>query len=206
MIARHVLLRLALLPVLFLAGCADDTPHWPPLAADDVILAFGDSLTRGTGAAADASYPVVLAELSGHAVVNEGVPGELSAAGLARLGGVLERVRPALVVLCHGGNDMLRKLSQDAARDNLAAMIALAREHGARVLLLGVPAPGLWLSTAEFYREVATSTRTPLLDDALADILGQAALKADPVHPNAAGYHELAGRIAARLRELGALP
>lgn len=206
MSVRRVFAGFVVLAVALLAGCGEDAPRWPQLGGDDVILAFGDSLTRGTGAAAEASYPAVLAELSGHVVVNEGVPGEVSAAGLARLGGVLERVRPALVLLCHGGNDMLRKLGRDAARDNLVAMVALAHEHGARVLLLGVPAPGLWLSTAEFYRDVATATQTPLLDDALADILGQAALKSDPVHPNAAGYRELATRVAARLRELGALP
>ncbi|MCB1747897.1 MAG: arylesterase [Gammaproteobacteria bacterium] len=192
--------------LLALAACSDDEPAWPPLAADAVILAYGDSLTHGTGAAADASYPAVLAAISGHRVVNAGVPGEVSAAGLARLGGVLERVRPALVILCHGGNDMLRKLNREAAAANLEAMIALARQHGARVLLLGVPAPGLLLSTAGFYHEVAAHTGAPLLDEALADILGQAALKADPVHPNAAGYRELADRIAARLRRLGALP
>ncbi len=198
--------RLALAACLaLLVACGDDGPGLPPLAADAVILAFGDSLTRGTGARPEQSYPAVLAELSGRKVVNAGIPGEVSADGLARLGEVLDRVAPQLLILCHGGNDMLRKKNLAQTRSNLEAMIAQARARGVAVLLLGVPRPGIWLSTAELYADAAGATATPLEADAIASILGDAALKADPIHPNAAGYRRLAGAVHARLVELGAL-
>ena len=100
---------------------------------------------------------------------------------------------------------MLRKKNLDVARDNIARMIGMARERGIPVVLLGVPTPGIFLSTAEFHLEVAEQTSTPILADAFATILSDAGLKSDAVHPNAAGYRQLAAEIAAWLAELGAL-
>ena len=134
------LILYGLLPALIvLGGCSGEDLSLPRLDADAVILAFGNSLTRGTGANAENSYPALLANLIGREVVNAGLPGELSAAGLARLGGVLDAVKPKLIILCHGANDMLRKKGLNLARDNLEQMILMARERGISVLLLGVP-------------------------------------------------------------------
>ena len=100
---------------------------------------------------------------------------------------------------------MLRKKGLSLTRGNLEHMILLARERDISVLLLGVPKPGLWLSPAEFYVELAEALSVPIEADALADILGDNGLKADAVHPNAAGYRDLAHRIRDKLQALGAL-
>ncbi|MCP5146073.1 MAG: arylesterase [Gammaproteobacteria bacterium] len=198
-----------LLLVIFLAlmsGCGGDTPRLPRLATDAVLLAFGDSLTFGTGASGERSYPAVLATLIEHEVVRSGVPGELSRAGLARLPEVLDRVHPAVLLLCHGGNDLLRKQPVQQLRENLAAMIAAARERSVAVVLIGVPQPTVFnLQTADVYRQVATAADVPLVEDALADILGDQSLKSDTVHPNARGYEKLAQAVADLLKEAGAL-
>ncbi len=191
--------------ILTLAACGEPPPQLSPLPRDAVILAFGDSLTRGTGADNDTSYPAVLETLTGHTVINAGIPGELSGAGLNRLPGVLQATNPQLLILCHGGNDMLRKRSHEQLAANLREMIALARQRGVEVMLVGVPRPGLLLGTADLYHDIARSMRVPLEADVLADILGDAGLKSDPIHPNAAGYRVLAEAVHALLRATAAL-
>jgi acyl-CoA thioesterase-1 len=191
--------------VLAIAGCGGSTVKLPKLAGDAVVLAFGDSLTFGTGTTPDKSYPAALERKIGRKVIAAGIPGEVSAAGLARLPGVLDEVKPRLLILCHGGNDMLRKMSTKQAADNIRAMVALARSRGMEVMLLGVPSPGLFLSTADHYDEIARELKLPYEGKAIANILSDSALKADTIHPNAEGYQRLADAVADVLKKSGAL-
>ena len=123
--------------VFLLAGCGDKTPKLNKLSSNAVVVAFGDSLTYGTGAKDHQTYPAQLRNLTGLDVVNEGIPGELSAEGRKRLPGVLDEHKPELLILCHGGNDMLRKRSIKKLTENLTAMISEARERGIQVVLIG---------------------------------------------------------------------
>ena len=141
-----VFLLLTIIASAFLMACSSGA-KLPRLAGDAVILAFGDSLTFGTGATLTESYPAILERLVGRRVVNSGVPGEVTGEGLSRLPEVLEREKPALLILCHGGNDLLRRLDQQQTANNLRAMIRLARERGVAVVIIAVPSPGIALVT-----------------------------------------------------------
>ena len=188
-----------------LLACSRDTPRLRPLPSDGVILAFGDSLTRGTGAEPGEGYPELLARLSGRCVVNAGVPGEVSAEGVARLERVLAEIRPSLVLLCHGGNDLLRRVDRAVTEEHLRSMLRLVREAGAEAVLLGVPAPTVFLDPPDFYEDLAREYGVPYDGEALPRVLGDPALKADPIHPNAEGYRRLAEAVFALLRRAGAL-
>ena len=59
-----------------LAGCGKRRPRLPRVESGQTILAFGDSLTFGTGAQPGEAYPAVLEKLIGRKVVSEGIPGE----------------------------------------------------------------------------------------------------------------------------------
>jgi acyl-CoA thioesterase-1 len=201
---KHLAYSIFALLLLLLPACSS-TPKLQPLAPDAVILAFGDSLTYGTGAGTNESYPAVLARLTGRRVINAGITGEISADGLARLPELLERERPALLILCHAANDLLRHMDQRQAADNLRAMVRLAREHGVSVLLVAVPLPDLSLSPPPFYGKVAKEMDVPCEKKALARILGKGSLKSDYIHPNAAGYRQLAEALASLLKKSGAL-
>ena len=190
---------------LVLAGCTPP-PELEPLAADAVVLAFGDSLTFGTGAGTGESYPEVLSGLIGRTVVNAGVPGEVSTDGLLRLPALLDREQPALLLLCHGGNDQLQRLDPARLADNLRAMIREARDRNIAVVLIAVPAPGLSLRPLPLYGEIAGEFGLPIEREMVADILADRALKSDYIHPNGAGYRRLALAVADLLRAAGAVP
>ncbi|MGP1678133.1 MAG: GDSL-type esterase/lipase family protein [Burkholderiales bacterium] len=188
-----------------LAGCGGSTPKLTKLPPGAVVLALGDSLTFGTGAQPETSYPAVLEKLIGRTVASAGVPGEVSAAGLARLPEALDEYQPALLILCHGGNDFLRKLGDAQAAENLRAMISLARQRGIDVVLIAVPKPGLPPSPPDFYAEIAREFKLPYEDAALTAILRDRELKSDLAHPNAKGYAKLAAAVAELLKKSGAI-
>ena len=195
----------AALALLLLASGCGQRAKIAALPADAVVLAFGDSLTYGTGANEEESYPAQLAKLAGRRVVREGVPGEVSASGLARLPAALDEYRPRLLLLCHGGNDFLQRLPREKAAENLRAMIRLAKSRGIDVLLIGTPEPGFTLTPAAFYAEIAREFRIPYEGEVLGKILRDGNLKADQVHPNAQGYRLMAERVYDLLRKAGAV-
>ncbi len=188
-----------------LAACSREVPL-PKLAPADAIVAFGDSLTAGTGADRPGdAYPAVLGSLVGREVINSGVPGETSAEGLRRLPAVLAEHRPKLVLLCLGGNDILRHLDAKATARNLTAMVKLARAGGAAVVLIGVPDRRLLGGVAKYYSEIAKDLELPYEGVVMNEVLRDARLKSDPVHPNSAGYRRIGERLAVLLKDSGAL-
>ena len=197
-------LVLAFTLLLLASGCGQQAKI-AALPADAVVLAFGDSLTYGTGASESESYPAQLAKLSGRRVVREGIPGEVSATGLQRLPGALDEHRPRLLLLCHGGNDFLRRLPKAEAAANVRAMIRLAQSRGIDVLLIGTPEFGFLLTPPDFYAEIAKEFRIPYEGEVLSKILRDSNLKSDQIHPNAAGYRLMAQRVYELLKRSGAV-
>lgn len=188
-----------------IASCSDDKPQLNPLSQTSIILAFGDSLTFGTGTSKDKSYPSILNNLTGINVINEGIPGEVSAKGEARLDRLLDKHKPDLVILCHGGNDLLQKINTQLTINNLKAMITTIRENRSDVVLLSVPKPGILLKPAPFYAEIAEEMGVPIGTGILSKILSSSDLKSDTAHPNEKGYRQMAEDIAELLLDRKAI-
>lgn len=199
--ARRAFLALC---AALLAACGE-APKLAPLATDAVVLAFGDSITYGTGAAAAESYPAQLERLIGRTVTNAGVPGEVSARALRRLPSTLDEHRPQLLVLCIGGNDFLRNLGKEQVAANVQTMVAVARQRGVDVVLIGTPQKGFTVTPPAFYADIAEQLGIPYEGDVIGEILRDSTLKSDPIHPNARGYRLIAERVAALLKSSGAL-
>jgi lysophospholipase L1-like esterase len=192
------------LAVLASWGCSE-RPKLERLPGDATVLAFGDSLTFGTGAAEDESYPAQLEKLIERRVVRAGVPGEVSAQALARLPGALDEHAPRLLLLCIGGNDFLRRLGNQQAEANVREMVKLARARGVAVLLIGTPEPGFTVTPPAFYAGIAKEYRLPYEEGIIGQVLKDKSLKADPIHPNARGYRVIAERLAETLKQAGAI-
>jgi acyl-CoA thioesterase-1 len=184
-------------------GNDTDRKKFSPLPADAVIVAFGDSLTFGTGAATEHNYPSELERLVSRRVVNAGVPGEDTEKGLRRLPLVLDKYRPSLVILCHGANDLKQGFGDLQASENIRKMIRICRDRGVPVVLLGIPYPTLFTSKPPFYAMIAQEFSVPFAPDAVADVLADPSLKSDSIHPNARGYIKIAEAIADILRQSG---
>ncbi len=194
-----------LLLLLLLSSCDNGDRVLTVLRPNDVILAFGDSLTSGVGVRSDLSYPAQLNHFLSRKVVNAGIPGEVSAEGLVRLPGLLDQVEPALLIICHGGNDLLRKLDRGELRANLQGMYEAAKQRKIEVVMIAVPQLGLGLHDVPLYEELANEFQIPLVKGILGELLADPQFKSDPVHLNGQGYRKLAEAVADLLSENGAL-
>ena len=190
--------------VCTLISACSNSAKFSPLTQNGVILAFGDSLTAGYGTTPENSYPSVLAQLSGHPVINAGISGETTEQGLARFGTTIDEVQPQLVILMEGANDILQNKNQQQAKQNLAAMIHAAQARKIQILLVAVPAKSLFLASANFYPELAAENKLVLDNATIAKLLKTPELKSDYVHFNQQGYHLMAERFYTLLKENGA--
>lgn len=192
-------------------------PAVPVMGPERVIIAFGDSLFAGYGLDPRDAYPEKLegalrARGINADVVNAGVSGDTSAAGLNRLEFTLaaQDAPPALFILELGGNDLLRGLSPEETRKNLGKMLAVLREQKVPVLLMGMRAPPNYGPEYQarfdaIYRDLAKEYGATLIPFWLETIYRDPALfQSDRIHPTAEGIEQL---VAATLPKVeGALP
>lgn len=196
----------------WLAGCGKAAPKGRPVPPGASVLALGDSLTHGTGATPETSYPAVLASLTGWKVTDAGVPGDTAATALARLPELLQAHAPQLVLVSIGGNDLLRRLPETETRDSVRLICEAARAAGAQVLLIAVPRPSLVgklagaLSDHPMYAELAQAMQLPLHEGGWSAVLSDARLRSDEIHANAAGYRRFAESLRDAARRAGMLP
>lgn len=204
--------RGVLLAGLVLAGLAacDKRKAWPPsLAAGDVVLALGDSLTQGVGAGSDQAWPVLLQQATGLDVVNAGVSGDTSAQALERLPDLLAEHQPALVIVSIGGNDFLRQVDARQTKKHIRRICEEVRRGGSQVLLVAVPQFSLLaastgrLKNHSLYKELAEKLDVPLMVDGWSQVLSRPELRADQIHANAKGYALFARLLEDTLRKQG---
>jgi len=158
------------------------------------IVILGDSLSAAYNMEVAESWPSLLQdrlEKDGYAyrVFNSSIAGDTTQGGLARLPRLLERENPAVVIVELGGNDGLRGIQLDVTRANLAHMIELSQQAGARVILAEMRIPPNYGATYTerfhaMYGELAEETGATLLPFLLEDIALEPDLMMDDgIHP-----------------------
>ena len=177
------------------------------------VLVVGDSLSaeyglkRGSGwvammeaklAAEGVSFVNGAAAAS---VVNASISGETTAGGWARFPALIERHRPAVVIIALGANDALRGLDLRGTESNLAQMLARVRQSGARAVLVGMMLPpnygkayadrfaALYASLAKEYG----AALVPFLMAGFAEDLSR--FQADRIHPNESAQAQMLANV-----------
>jgi acyl-CoA thioesterase-1 len=180
------------------------------------LLFFGDSLTAGYGLEdpSIAAFPARIQKKITDAglpwrVVNAGLSGETSAAGLRRVDWVL-RQRVDVFVLELGGNDGLRGLPPEATRANLQAIIDRVRTKypAATIVLAGIAAPpnmgaDFTGAFAAIFPELAKKNHLPLIPFLLEGVAGRPELnQSDGIHPTETGHELVAETVWTVLKPL----
>ncbi|WP_273453707.1 GDSL-type esterase/lipase family protein [Nevskia ramosa] len=152
----------------------------------DLVLAIGDSLVAGSGVRPKETFPALLEEWTPAQVFNLGKKGETSTELMRRFEGRVKERTYRWVLICTGGNDILRDQSMAVLGKNLKDMIAIARRYNSFPVLLAIPDPKTRIDRP-IYLEVAKETRTPIISGIGAK-LTENNFQADRVHPNREGY------------------
>jgi acyl-CoA thioesterase-1 len=177
------------------------------------ILVYGDSLSAAYGVSEKRGWVALLGERLkrerfDYSVVNASISGETTSGGLNRMAKVLERHKPAVLILELGANDGLRGLPVPEMKKNLSAMIRQAQKAGARVLLVGIRMPPNYGPdyTREFetaFTDLAKRHRTallPFLFEGMGDDLSK--FQPDRIHPTEASQPILFENVWKALRPL----
>ena len=168
----------------------------PAHAEAPVILVLGDSLSAAYGIPAEQGWVNLLQRRLAergfpHQVVNNSISGDTTSGGLSRLPAALTREKPAMVILELGANDGLRGQPIMAMTTNLAQLIELAQQSGAKVILAEMRIPPNYgsLYTQKFqavFSELAKRYDIALIPFLLDGVAGNPALiQDDGLHPRA---------------------
>ena len=182
------------------AMAATPAPQSAPIGPERRILAFGDSLFAGYGLEEGQGYPDVLQQALrargiNARVIDAGVSGDTTAAGLQRIGFVLDaqETPPELAIVELGGNDLLRGISPAETRDNLSAILTELQKRRIPVLLMGMRAPpnlgeGYVTEFDGLYPALSERFETALVPFLLEPVYDKPALiQQDRIHPTAEG-------------------
>ncbi len=166
------------------------------LNRDQVVVAFGDSLTVGHGTPPGKNYVTYLSEALNIPIINSGKSGDTTADALIRFNEDVADKNPDVVMVLLGGNDLIKNgSSEEYVYTNLKIIIKHIQKIGAKVILIGVTKDVAPLYEA-MYEKLAWEMR---VDGYVPNILGGIILRKDlmfdEIHPNDRGQEIIAERI-----------
>jgi lysophospholipase L1-like esterase len=177
----------------------------PPAAGEQRVLFMGDSITDGWK----------LAEyFPGKPYVNRGISGQITGEMLGRMKADALDVKPVVMVVLAGTNDLARNVTIPAIENNLYMMASLAKAQGVKVILssilpvnfpnmIAARPPDKILELNKYIQELCAKEGYLYLDyfAALKDDEGhfRKDLANDGLHPNAEGYKIMAPLVQAAI-------
>ena len=166
------------------------------------IVAFGDSITEGLGAAREESYPARLSAKIGITVCNLGMSGNTTEDALKRIPEVLLRT-PRIAIVSFGANDLFKGISFNATVSNLQKIVEILQGEKIKVIFLGYEGitsnystmlSSMVFSLSEKFKNKEGMVYLPTAFRGVLD--NKETISSDGMHPNAAGYNNLAENIS----------
>lgn len=157
------------------------------------VLIIGDSLVAGTGVPKDKSFPFLFDEWTPARVTADGKPGETSSQLLKRLPAAIRKENYRWVIVCTGGNNILRDQVDGSLKRDLVAIVNEIRKIRAHAVLMAIPDPKT-RQDLPVYREIGSAMRVPVLEN-VGTHLEDRHFLGDGVHPNAEGYRVVAQEL-----------
>ena len=206
-IRRRAALRAGAASLIALASLPDAQ------AAGTPILVLGDSLSAEYGLRRGTGWVALLEQRlrergDTRAIINASISGETTAGGRTRIGALLARHRPGVLIVELGGNDALRGLDLAATEANLQSILRAARDAGARTLLLGMRMPPNYGQAygerfTTLFPRLARSERSALVPFFLEGVGDRMELfQADRIHPNERAQATLLDNVWPELKRL----
>jgi acyl-CoA thioesterase I len=158
------------------------------------IVAFGDSLVQGVGATEGNDLFSQVSKKIGKPIINEGVSGETSAQGLARIQTILN-LKPDLVFVVFGGNDVLKRVPKETTFQNLNTIVRQLKNSGAVVVIVGMQSGVLGNPYGDDFEKLAEEHGILYVPNIHDGLIGKPEFMADGIHPNDAGYAKAAEKI-----------
>jgi acyl-CoA thioesterase-1 len=193
-----------------------------PLAADaantaapdkPVIVVLGDSISAEYGLPRDTGWVALMRrrladERIDYNVANASISGDTTSGGRARLPALMQRLKPAIVIVELGANDALRGVPLATTEDNLRTIIEQAQQAHAKVVLVGMYVPPNYGPdyTQKFhglYGDLSKQFRVPLVPFLLAGIENRPDMfQADQIHPTQEAQPTLLNNVWPTLKPL----
>ena len=166
------------------------------------VVALGDSLTFGIGAAVDENYVNRLARNLNVRMFNKGVNGDTVEEGLNRIQSDVLDLKPDAVIILLGTNDFLKNIPLSETKNNLAKILDILNEHKIKVVLVGIH-QGLLSSYEKMFQDLAREKEVAgYVPGILSGLYQHPQYMFNNFHPNAAGYQIVAERIEPVLRRV----
>ncbi|WP_232729716.1 arylesterase [Herbaspirillum huttiense] len=199
--------------VRLLAGVALVAAATSAYSAPKNLLVLGDSLSAEYGLQRGTGWTGLLQQRlqqskADYRVVNASISGDTTIGGRNRLPALMTQHKPEVLVIELGANDALRGLALKTSQDNLQAMIDLARQQKAKVLLVGMQIPPNYgpdytRRFAGMYQDLAKSNKVALVPFFFEGIAADLSLfQADRIHPNEQAQPRLLDNVWPHLKPL----
>lgn len=173
------------------------------LGQGEQIIVLGDSIASGYGLNPEQAFPSLLSRRLNVPILNQGVPGDTTAMGLARLQTDVLDENPWLVMVELSGNDYLQNIAETETEENLRQIITQIQAQGAIAVILGINVGVVGDKYDRMFEQLAKETQAHLIPQILKGLLRDEKYRQDDIiHPSAAGHEVIGDRIFKGLQPL----